>query len=306
MKRLVILCCLCGMLHGELLAQLRFHDSFWQPADTFQRPRSVLVHCSMGIGYGLSMFALGKAWYANEDLVSFHFFDDSHQWKQMDKLGHAYSTFFTSNWFSALHRWSGMDRWKAMWLGAAEGFVAVSSIELFDAYGESWGFSWSDVFANASGAGLSILNESLWQETRLMLKWNYLPSPYVYDPDFERLFGRTFPEWMLKDYNGQSYWLSLKVDPFLPEGRFKDSYPDWLNIAVGYSAFGLEGSYEDPAGSWTTREYRQYYISLDLDLSEIHTRSAFLNVLLHTLNYVRIPLPAFQINRNGLGLVGLR
>lgn len=295
----LLFCCLLPILSQ---AQLKINGSFLESATEPNKPRQIAVNSFIGGAYGLSMFALGSAWYAGEDLVAFHFFDDSHQWKQMDKVGHAWSAFMTSNVFMGMNRWTGMPRETAMWLGAAEGFLAVSSVELFDAFGETWGFSWSDIGANLSGSLLALLNEALWQENRIMLKWNYLPSPYAGDPDFERLFGSSPAEWILKDYNGQSYWLSVQPYAFLPESRFKEKFPKYLNVALGYGAFGLEGGYEDPNGSWTTREYRQYYLGIDLNLGAIQTRSHGANLALDLIDFIRIPLPAVRRDREGWGV----
>ncbi len=294
----------CGLLvlPAALQAQLRINDSFLQPAESPNRTRTIAVNSFIGGGYVLVMTGLGTAWYAGEDLVPFHFFDDSHQWKQVDKLGHAYGAFMMSNWFMGMYRWAGMPRQKAMWLGATGGFLSLTSIELFDAFGESWGFSWSDVAANFTGTALAVLNEALWQEIRIMYKWNYLPSPYAGDPDYERLFGTGPAEWLLKDYNGQSYWLSFDVHSFLPESVFKQHYPKWLNLAIGYGAYGLEGGYDDPNGSWTTREYRQLYLGLDVNLSAIDTKSRSANLAFDLLDYIRIPLPAGRVDREGWGV----
>ncbi|MDP5172492.1 MAG: YfiM family protein [Bacteroidia bacterium] len=305
-QRFLLLLCLFLLVGSSCLAQLRVNGSLFMPDSVPNRARTIGVNSFIGGGYVISMTTLGLAWYADEDLGSFHFFDDSFEWKQMDKMGHAYGSFLTSSWFMGLNQWAGMPRRKAIVLGSLQGFLSVSSIELFDAFGETWGFSWSDVAANATGASLAVLNESLWGEQRIMYKWNYLPSPYAGDPDFERLFGNNFAEWLLKDYNGQSYWLSLRVHSFLPESSFKDHYPKWLNLAVGYGAYGLEGGYDDPNGSWTTREYRQFYLSLDFDTSQIHTRSQTLNFLLGALNYIRIPLPTVRFDKYGVGMEAFR
>ncbi len=305
MKPLIL--CLAGLLFSvSSLAQLRVNGSLLEPDSLPNRARTIAAHAVIGSSYAITMTVLGVAWYAEEDLVGFHFFDDSHQWKQVDKVGHAFGGYLTSNLFMSMYRWGGMPRAQAMWLGGMESWLSMGSIEVFDAFGESWGFSWSDIGANSAGVGLAMMNEALWQEQRVKLKWNYLPSPYAGDPAYERLFGSNFPEWALKDYNGQSYWLSVNVHDFLPESGFKDKYPSWMNVAVGYGANGLEGGYDDPNGSWTVREYRKWYLSLDIDTSQIETRHEPLRVLLSLLSVIRIPMPALRWDRNGLGVEPLR
>lgn len=294
---------LCFLLVG---GSQGWAQTFWD-RDSLPNPQRLrLVHgASLGTYTG-AMTLLGLAWYANEDLGGFHFFDDRQQWQQMDKVGHSYGGYLGGTLLYGWYRWAGMPRQKAaLWSGTVS-FLMMSSIEGLDGLAEKWGFSWSDVGANFAGSGLATLNHLAWDEPRLQLKWNYLPSPYAGDPDFEDLFGRSFPEWMLKDYNGQSYWLSVRVHSFLPAGNFRDHYPRWLNLAVGYSAFGLEGGYDDPLSDWREREYRQWYLSLDLDLSHIRARRPWVRALLSTVNYVRIPLPALRFDRYGMGFEPLR
>jgi hypothetical protein len=92
------------------------------------------------------------------------------------------------------------------------------------------------------------------------------------------------------------------VHSFLPPGNFKDHYPRWLNLAVGYGAAGLEGGYADPLSNWREREYRQWYLSLDIDPSQIKTRYGWLNATLRVVSLIRIPLPSLRYDRDGLRL----
>jgi hypothetical protein len=42
-------------------------------------------------------------------------------------------------------------------------------------------------------------------------------------------------EQMLKDYNGQTYWLSVNLHSFYKGSKI----PKWLNLAIGYGANGM-------------------------------------------------------------------
>lgn len=304
-----------GLLIGGLGSLLAQPLSFYRyrplkPAfftnDTLPNPgRQRLVLGVAGGGYVAIMGYMGFVWYANEDLGPFHFFDDLHEWRQIDKGGHMLGGYTGSRWVIDLLRWSGMEKKKAVLTGSLAGFLAMSSIEVFDGFGATWGFSWSDVGANLIGASLAATNQLLWEEERLQLKVSYRRSPYATDPDFADLFGRNWPEWVLKDYNGHTIWLSVRVHAFLPEGRLKRHYPPWLNVAIGYGAEGLEGGYDDPLGDWRTREYRQWYVGFDVDLMQFQPRSGLLNTFLHTVGFLRIPLPALRYDREGLRLRAL-
>ena len=173
------------------------------------------------------------------------------------------------------------------------GFLALAPIEYFDGFAEKWGASWGDLVADAGGAALAFGNEMLWGEQRIQAKVSYHPTPYAdIRPD---LFGDTYTRY-LKDYNGHTGWLSFRVHSWLPEGRFKDRYPRWLNVAVGYGAHGLLGGYEDGRLTPTIRdrEYRQYYLTLDVDLSAIPVRRGGWRLLLDVLNAIHLPAPAME------------
>ena len=251
-------------------------------------------------GYGLAALYLGTNWYAGEELSPFHFFDDRGEWLQVDKFGHAMGAYQASRWMIGLYKWSGTPKKEALWIGGLSGFLALSSVEVLDGFGKKWGFSWSDIGANFVGSALAVGNQALWNEDRLQLKVAWQPSPYARVDSLQDLFGSTWPEWLLKDYNGHSLWLSCRVHSFLPEGSVKRIWPRWLNIAVGYGAEGMIGGYgSDPPAAIAAREYRQYYLGLDLDLAGIKTRSGLLHTLLNVASIIRIPAPALRWDRNG-------
>ncbi|WNJ17262.1 DUF2279 domain-containing protein [Pontibacter sp. G13] len=316
-----LLCLVAGlwfcmpMVHAQRKSDIRpFHiqhdfrnpDSWFQNDTLFNKQRRRKVNLIAATGYSLATLYVGTQWYAKEDLSSFHFFDDSHEWKQIDKVGHAFSAYNATRWMIGLYKWSGVPKRKAILHGSLVGFMAMNTIEVFDGFGATWGFSWPDVGANLIGTGLAAGNQALWNENRLQMKVSYVRSPYATNPDYQDIFGSNLAEWVLKDYNGQVLWMSCRVHSFLPAGRFKDLYPRWLNLAVGYGADGLVGGYEDPNGEWRTSEYRQWYLSLDIDVANIKTRSGFLNTLFDVVNIIRIPLPAIQFDRNGTKLLPLR
>jgi hypothetical protein len=107
-------------------------------------------------------------------------------------------------------------------------------------------------------------------------------------------------ERLLKDYNGQTYWLSANVHSFLKQSKI----PNWLNFAVGYGADGMITGRSEINDSFLypeTQRTRQFYLSLDVDLTKIHTRSHFLKTFFSIFNSIKIPAPTFEIN--GLGKV---
>ena len=65
-------------------------------SDTYNKKRVRLVTIGNFAGYGVAMAGLYSAWYSNYQQGSFHFFDDNNEWKQVDKVGHAYGAYIES------------------------------------------------------------------------------------------------------------------------------------------------------------------------------------------------------------------
>ena len=105
-------------------------------------------------------------------------------------------------------------------------------------------------------------------------------------------------EQLLKDYNGQTYWLSGNIWSFNKNGNF----PKWLNLAIGYGAHNMltgNGENYSEGVQLPNDRYRQYYLSFDIDLSKINTRSAILKTIFSSLNFIKIPAPTVEFNTSG-------
>lgn len=164
-----------------------------------------------------------------------------------------------------------------------------------DGFSEEWGFSWGDMAFNAMGSGLYVGQELLWKEQRILIKYSFHQTQYA-DLRPETL-GNGLLEEMLKDYNGQTYWLSANLKSF-----FKTSnIPKWLNIAFGYGAEGMISATNDIdiEGFQAVNPYRQYYLSLDIDLSRIETNSSLLRTIFDVFNLIKVPFPTLEINSRG-------
>lgn len=216
----------------------------------------------------------------------------------MDKVGHFMTAYYLNNVEAGMYNWSGVDKKKVLWLSGTMGTIYLMSIEIFDGYSAEWGFSVGDMAANIGGRMLSIGEELLWEEQRIKVKFSYHETDFAqYRPD---LLGSGGVESMLKDYNGQSYWLSANIASFLKEDS---KFPAWLNVAFGYGADGMIGGDENPETidgvAVSFPRYRQYYLSLDADLSKIPTKSPFLKFVFRTFGFIKIPFPALEYNSLG-------
>jgi uncharacterized protein YfiM (DUF2279 family) len=275
---------------------------FFQPSPQFNKKRFTAVVATEATLYAGSFIGLNELWYKDHPRTSFHFFNDNREWLQMDKAGHTVSAYYTGRIGIDLMKWSGADSRKAAWYGGMLGFVYQSTVETFDGFSQGWGFSWGDVAANTIGSAIVIGQELGWKEQRITLKYSFSKSGYAqYRP---ALLGTSFTERMVKDYNGQTYWASFNIHSFLNESS---SFPRWLNVAVGYGAEGMTGGsfnppYIDEGGNQINFDrYRQYYLSIDVDLSKIRTRSHFLKTCFETFGFIKFPAPALEFSKKGIG-----
>lgn len=249
--------------------------------------------------YAGALTLLHETWYNDLPKESFHVFNDNDEWLQVDKVGHAWSAYQLSRISMANWKWAGLSRKQQIWLGGLSGAAFQTAIEFFDAHGVEWGWSWGDIAANMAGSALLIGQELGWKEQRVSFKYSYHQMHYS-DPMLikrnEELFGNSLPERMLKDYNGQTYWLSANLRSFFKQSNI----PAWLNISIGYGGNGMFGGddniWNDPdTGVELDRSdvarVRQWYLAPDIDFTRIKTNSKFLRSVLFCLNAIKLPAP---------------
>ena len=267
-------------------------NTFLKPSDTLNiKRRNAVVVSETALGAS-ALIGLNELWYKDYDRSKFHTINDLDEWMQMDKIGHAFSSYQLARVGADVFNWSGVSKKDQLIYGATFGFTFLSAVEIFDGFSKEWGFSWSDIGANALGTGLYIGQELLWEEQRLQLKYSFHQTPYAAMRP-ERL-GNSFIEQMFKDYNGQTYWLSANLDAFFKEANF----PKWLNIAIGYSANGMLTGENEPVNNMFTSQdrYRQFYLSFDVNLTNINTKSRVLKTIFSVLNVIKVPLPTIEFN----------
>jgi hypothetical protein len=244
-----------------------------------------------GAAYGITLMGLSQLWYKDSEKQSFRFFNDNAEWKQVDKLGHFFSAFYFSYGASRAMRWCNVPQKKSDLIGAVTGFAVLLPIEIMDGFSNAYGASSGDLLANAGGSAFFLGQSRLWNEVRIYPKFSFNRSGYAkYRPD---VLGDGFPSEALKDYNGQTYWLSFDMDKFI-------TFPKWLNVAVGYGADGMVYARDSQnISNGFGDSYRQVYLALDLDLSAFKTRSRFLNTLIMMANMLKFPAPAFEFSEKG-------
>lgn len=276
-------------------------QSFFACDTSLNKARTIGVSVFDGIAWGGSIASLQYVWYADFAKAPFHTFNDNAEWQQMDKVGHMITSWNFARAGGDLFEWSGLNHRTAAVIGAAYSVGYMTTFELLDGFNADWGFSWGDVAYNSLGSLTYWSQEFLWNHQYAKFKFSFHNSGLsVYRPD---VLGNDFTSRTLKDYNGQTYWMS-----FNPVYWFKEEskIPAWINLSLGYSIedqlYGDGSVYITQGGS--TQQifvpYKQYFLSLDIDLEEIPVSKPWLRFVLRTLNVVKVPFPALEFSEKGV------
>jgi hypothetical protein len=146
------------------------------------------------------------------------------------------------------------------------GFGVLLPIEILDGFSDAYGASVGDLFANAAGSTFFLAQSQIWGESRIHPKFSFHRTRYA------------------------------KLRSSLLGGDLSSEI-----VAAGYGAEGMvhardlqniEAGYERP--------YRQYYLSIDFDLTSIKSKSKIINTLLFVANMVKIPAPALEFSQKGV------
>jgi len=289
-----------------LLVLTSYLQSFSQNDSTSRKNNLKINKLKLGIVIGseavvgaASIIALNELWYKNYPRQSFHFFNDFGEWQQMDKIGHITTSYYGGVIGYSGLKWSGVNEKNSIWYGGLLGSFYLLNIEILDGFSSAWGFSWYDFTANTLGSALFIGQQLGWHQQRFELKFSFHPTQYPqYRPN---LLGGNLGQQILKDYNGQTYWISANINSFLKK---TSKFPKWINIAVGYGAEGMLGGKSNPAEENGVplpefTRYRKFLISADIDFAKIPTKSKTLKAFLTIINFIKIPFPAIEFNTKG-------
>ena len=243
-----------------------------------------------------AMSYLKNEWYSDKKRVPFHFYNDLKGWNQIDKFGHFYASYLESNvGYSLMKKFNFSER-QSLYMGGFQGLILETPIEFFDAYYEGWGFSISDMVANALGSIFFIYQQKLFGEQIIRPKLSFSRTAYARNAN--GLLGKNnlFSEFVY-DYNGYTYWFS-----FSPKKLFNSKkIPEWINLSLGYGSDGMLGEFENKLSYRGVelpnyKRYRQFYLSLDIDFSKVKTNSRFISHVFNALSYIKIPLPTIEFS----------
>jgi uncharacterized protein YfiM (DUF2279 family) len=279
----ILFCKIALFIIGISPVYAQYADSL----NSFSKRRFNIAIISSSAAYVGTMATLNHAWYSTGDRESFHLFNDAGEWKQVDKVGHFYSAFQLSSIGSQVFRWTGISKQKSNLIGSTVSLAMISSVEIFDGFSTSYGASFSDLGANLAGSAFYLGQQKLWREIRIYPKYSFHQTNLsALRP---AVLGNGFMEELLKDYNGQTYWLSIDINKF-----FK--FPKWINLAFGYGMQNMIYATRSANKFNGFSPTRQYYLSIDFDLTAIKSHSKALNSLIYFLNMIKIPAPALEFS----------
>jgi len=287
--------CLSFALLALLLSSARAQD-FFKPSPRYNPGRvngTIIAESALGIAVTIG---LNYLWYKNFAHTKFHYFNDNGEWLNVDKVGHATTAYNIAAIQSDLLYWGGVRRPTAALIGTATALGFMSMIEILDGHSEKWGFSKGDMLANMAGCLLYEGQQLMWGQQRVSLKYSYHGT--IFPGYYPAELGTNLPQRMLKDYNGQSYWLSFNIASFLPAST---RFPQWLNLSAGYGAEGMIGAFKNPTEINGRpipefRRYRQFYLSFDTDLYRIDGLSPLASTLLKVNRTIKTSGPALEWN----------
>jgi hypothetical protein len=237
-----------------------------------------------------------------EHTPNLKFQDDWAQELWLDKFGHFYGVYTASYFLREGFVMSGLSWNTSNNLAAGIGLLYSTYVEILDGYGEKWGFSKTDWFADLAGG-------------MFFAAQNYVPFLQNFTPKFmfipSQWFGYTprIPhDIFIDDYSSQVFFISINVHNILPE-NWKKYYPSWLELSVGYTVrnhlenLAPERQNLEPcaecvsweAGYWGSP---RLIIALDYNLAKLLPDGGNTwNWFKQSLNLLKLPSPALEIGK---------
>ncbi len=246
--------------------------------------------------YLISIAWLSSIWYTN--YTSFHFFDDLFEWEYLDKFGHFFASFqlgvFFYKFFGDTKNLNPSLRKK--WI-CFTGFILLLPIEILDGFSLNYGASPADLLANGLGSLFSYGYVTYQFISTLHPKFSFHFTAFsLIRPE---MLGSSFLQQTVKDYNGQTYWLTVDLNKMLGSKIL----PNWLMLSIGYGAEGLLGGHDN---IWETKKgvqdfsslarTKRLFISVDINVTSWRLKNKFLRYLLAPFLLIKFPAPTIEIN----------
>jgi hypothetical protein len=221
-------------------------DVFWHQARSVQW--DILALYGGVTLFGINNWDWGTSGYHIENEG---WFGTDTKYGGMDKLGHAYTGYVISQYFSQRIAHTVDDPTNAAITGAILGMGFQTYIEFFDGFAGQHGFSYEDMIANGIGASFSFLRDTVpGLRDKLDFRLEYWGASEYHD-------------WSpATDYDGQRYLLALKLSGF---EELEDSPLRYVELQAGYFTEG----YTDQTRDAGVDPERKPYVAIGLNLNEL-------------------------------------
>ena len=250
--------------------------------------------------YLASTYRSTQHFYTKYPYSSFITKNDLGTWLNMDKAFHAFSSYQLCSFFYEGNKLTKIKDKKSLDIALVESLVFGLTKEWVDSHIDIAGWSWYDISANLSGSFLFYGQQKLFNEQRVKMKFSYYNSNLQsYNPS---VLGDSKLNYWLKDYNGQTFWLTSSLGAW---GITQKKWANPISIAFGYSADNMLNELDNSKipNNLQLNRYKQYYIGLDIDWSQIEVKRKSVKVLFYLLDKVKIPFPSIEISKFGSKVV---
>ncbi|MCX6150218.1 MAG: DUF2279 domain-containing protein [Ignavibacteriales bacterium] len=231
----------------------------------------------LGTGYYIDYYQR-KAWWLG-GRTKLHLQNDWSYALNIDKIGHFYATNLYAHAFSGGYEAANMQAEQSTWFSALSALLFELYIETEDGFHKDYGFSPGDAGGDVLGSAFYIAQYYYPFLKNFQPRFSYIPT--------EKL-KHTPNKIFIDDYEGQKYWMSMRMKNILPEG-IADYWPSFLNLSVGMGVKNLNGS----GGG-----QREFYIAFDLDTEELPLYGSFWQFMKNSFNYIHFPMPGIRITPN--------
>ncbi len=240
------------------------------PAEPGWTPRKVIAAVTMGGFIAGSLVSSYYDWWSDQPR-SFHTVQEG--WFNdyslgIDKVGHAFTSYFYYHTFRNLLLWGGCQPSTAFWWATGTTALFAVTIEIGDGL-SPYGFSFEDLEANGIGLVYAVAQTHVDFLKNFSLKWSYFPPG-----------GFRWPTRFTDHYDGHTYWLAINMHQLLPR-KLGDAWPEFLQLAVGY---GVDGNMTK----------REFVIGLDFNLGSLSIENQDWRLVTKTVDMFHLPLPAVE------------
>ena len=236
---------------------------------------SIIGGLTLGVGIGVHIHQ-ANAWWKTQSSK----FRIMHDWtyaRWIDKVGHFYGTNLIAHGLSAGLEYSNISLEDSYIYGALGAFAFQLYVEIEDGFGPQWGFSPGDLVFDLLGASYFVSQYYFPYLKNFQPRVSYWPS--------EEYLNGTHKGNVIDDYEGQKYWVSVRMKEVLPKS-LSEFWPSFLMLAGGMEVRNLDGS-----GGGITN----FYIAFDFDAEVIPLHGPFWGFIKNTLNYLHFPMPGVRL-----------